>query len=72
MVNSKPTATVLTSHENTFKTQHTVLTQFSSSGRSVTIRLHGPAANAIQPVSLHVSEVLLNINCIDCQILFLH
>ncbi|CAH8545837.1 unnamed protein product [Schistosoma rodhaini] len=53
VVNSKPTATVLTSHENTFKTQHTVLTQFSSSGRSVTIRLHGPAASAIQPVSLH-------------------
>ncbi|CAH8546090.1 unnamed protein product [Schistosoma haematobium] len=53
VVNSKPTATVLISHENTFKTQHTVLTQFSSSGRSVTIRLHGPAANAIQPVSLH-------------------
>ncbi|KAH8875483.1 DDE superfamily endonuclease CENP B [Schistosoma japonicum] len=61
MVNCKQNSSILTSHENNFKTQHAVVTQFSSSGRSVTIRLHGPAASAIQPVSLHASEISLSI-----------
>ncbi|CAH8849273.1 unnamed protein product [Trichobilharzia szidati] len=47
----------VSSHENNFKTTHAVVTQYSPSGRSVTIRLHGPAAGAIQPVSLHDEPV---------------